>query len=100
MAPGKPISQEKQKILMPPGAPLPEPLAARFGTAIGAGQEADGMSECDSLASLFQKWHVLCWPDNNASSQPLTGVWRPGRASSGRIVLMGMQCMQQLPLPI
>lgn len=85
---------------MPSGAYLPEPLAACFGTAIGAGQEADGMSECDSLATLFQKWHVLCWPNNNAFSQPLNEVWRSGRASSGKVVLMGRQYMQQLALPI
>jgi len=72
MALEEPISQEKQKILMPFGGPLSEPLAMWFVTVLGKGQKADGISERDSLAAFFQKWHVQCWLDGNRSSCQLT----------------------------
>lgn len=100
MALEDPISQEKRKILMPFGAPLSEPLATCFSTVLGTDQKADSISECDSLAASFQKWHILCWPDDNTSSCWLVVVQRMSRATGGRNVPTRGQCFEHLPHPV
>lgn len=91
MALKKPISEDKQKILMPFRAPLSKTSAMCFSTVLGTGWKVDDISEHDSLAALFQKWHILCWPDDNVSSCQLAGVARMDRAAGGRNILASWQ---------